>query len=105
MSARVLSRIAFISASMKSLRPVRRRFVDLSVPLENEVVAEPPAAGPEDRVSPARGPSEDKIAIFPGLMSETLAGSEGWTIEQVNLSHKGTHVDAPSALCFDYKPR
>jgi kynurenine formamidase len=72
------------------------RIIDLSVPLENDVKADPPGAGPSiqyyahgDLVPMLRG-------YFPGLARADLPDGEGWAIEQINLStHNGTHLDAP----------
>jgi kynurenine formamidase len=73
-----------------------RRFVDLSVPLENEVVADPPGYGP--RIEYFRhGDTVDAMCqFFSELIPEDLPDGEGWAIEQISVStHNGTHLDAP----------
>jgi kynurenine formamidase len=72
------------------------RIIDLSVPLENDVAADPPGRGPKIEYC-AHG---DLIPVlqehFPGLKRDDLPDGEGWAIERVNLStHNGTHLDAP----------
>jgi kynurenine formamidase len=72
------------------------RIIDLSVPLENDVAADPPGRGPKIEYY-AHG---DLIPVlqghFPGLKREDLPDGEGWAIERVYLStHNGTHLDAP----------
>jgi kynurenine formamidase len=72
------------------------RIIDLSVPLENDVKADPPGSGPSIQYY-AHG---DQVPIlqryFPGLAREDLPDGEGWAIEGIKLStHNGTHLDAP----------
>jgi kynurenine formamidase len=81
---------------LKSVRPSRRHFVDLSVPLENEVIADPPGAGPKIEYFQHADTAETICRFFPGLKPENLPESEGWAIEKISLStHNGTHLDAP----------
>jgi kynurenine formamidase len=73
-----------------------RRLIDISVPLENDVPADPPF----QRVSityRTHGETASVIAgLFPGLKPEQLPGGQGWAVEHATIStHNGTHVDAP----------
>ncbi len=73
-----------------------RRFVDLSIYLENDVISDPPAFAPKIEYF-THGQTYEQIApFFPGLQREDLPDGEGWAVEKVSLStHNGTHLDAP----------
>ena len=62
-----------------------RRLIDISVPLQNDVPADPPGIRP-DRVprSPAE-PAADASSSFDGLKAEDLPDGEGWAMETVQL--------------------
>ena len=65
-----------------------RRFVDLSIYLENEVVSDPPAMKPNiDYITHDIG-AQQMASFFPGLSSE-LPDGEGWAIEFVQLCTHG----------------
>jgi kynurenine formamidase len=74
-----------------------RRFVDLSIYLENEVVTDPPFMRPEIEYQKHRDTLEDAAFFFPGVEAEQYPGGEGFAaVEWVKLStHNGTHLDAP----------
>ena len=73
-----------------------RRFVDISMHLENDVVSDPPGFGPEIEYFNHKDTAADVVSYFPGLKVEDLPESEGWAIEKINLvTHNGTHLDAP----------
>ncbi len=73
-----------------------RRFVDLSIYLENDVVSDPPAYAPKIQYFTHEDTYEQMAPFFPGLKKEDLPDGEGWAVEVVNLStHNGTHLDAP----------
>lgn len=79
----------------------RRRFVDLSIPIEPGLPSDPPMMIPRiDYVDHTRG-AEQMKEFFPGLRKEQLPNEMGWAIEFLTLtSHSGTHLDAP----FHYHP-
>ena len=69
-----------------------RKILDISVPLENDVAADPPGHGRLEHQATAA----DVLKFFPGLKKEDLPDGEGWAIEWVRLStHCTTHLDAP----------
>ena len=73
-----------------------RRFVDISMHLENDVVSDPPGFGPEIEYFTHKDTASDVVSYFPGLKVEDLPEGEGWSIEKINLvTHNGTHLDAP----------
>ena len=73
-----------------------RRFVDISIPIENDVASDPPSTAPKV-VYKAHGETVTQMAsFFPGLEADDLPNGEGWAVERVELStHSGTHMDAP----------
>jgi len=73
-----------------------RRIIDISVPLENGVAADPPGFGPKLAYFGHKETVASVCAYFPGLSPEDLPEGEGWAVERVDLStHNGTHLDAP----------
>ena len=73
-----------------------RRFVDLSILLENEVPSDPPGLEPRISYFTHEHTFEQIAPFFPGLRREDLPDGEGWAVELVQLStHNGTHLDAP----------
>ncbi len=73
-----------------------RRFVDLSIYLENDVPSDPPGKGPRIDYFTHESTVSQIATYFPGLKAEEMPDGEGWAVERVNLStHNGTHLDAP----------
>ena len=73
-----------------------RKFVDLSIRLENDVLSDPPAFAPRIEYFTHENTYEQIAPFFPGLKKEDLPDGEGWAVETVQLStHNGTHLDAP----------
>ncbi len=73
-----------------------RQFIDLSIPLENDIVSDPPPFAPKIRYLDHQASVEQMCAFFPGLTQNDLPAGEAWAIEQVELiTHNGTHLDAP----------
>lgn len=73
-----------------------RKFVDLSIFLENDVMSDPPAFAPRIDYVTHESSVEQIASFFPGLQKGDLPDGEGWAVETVRLStHNGTHLDAP----------
>ena len=84
------------------------RIVDLSSPLENETVYDPPFMRPKIQYVSNAETAPLLAELFPGLREEDLPDGEGWAIEQIALTtHNGTHMDAPihfQSKTIDGKP-
>jgi len=74
-----------------------RRFVDLSVTLDNDTVADPPPMRPRIDYQNHADTMGELAAFFPGVtIGDTLDGAGFAAAERVTLTtHNGTHLDAP----------
>ena len=73
-----------------------RRIIDLSIPLENDVPADPAFQKVCIDYRTHAETAREIAAVFPGLHPDQLLDGQGWAVEQVHIStHNGTHVDAP----------
>jgi len=76
--------------------PMTRKFIDLSIYLENDVISDPPGARPKIKYIDHKQSVDSLVSFFPGLKGEDLPDGEAWAVEQIQLStHNGTHLDAP----------
>jgi kynurenine formamidase len=73
-----------------------RRFVDLSIAIENGIPSDPKGMEPEITYRKHRDTVGIMAGYFPGLEPHHMPDNEGWASETVTLStHNGTHMDAP----------
>lgn len=73
-----------------------RRFIDLSIAIEDGLPSDPPLMIPKITYLDHRIGAETMKLFYPGLDSEDLPGGLGWAVEILELStHAGTHMDAP----------
>jgi kynurenine formamidase len=73
-----------------------RRFVDLSITIENDKPSDPPGLEPKITYRQHAETVAQMASFFPGLTPEDMPDGEGWAVESVTLStHNGTHMDAP----------
>ncbi|MFK7888580.1 MAG: cyclase family protein [Gammaproteobacteria bacterium] len=74
-----------------------RKFVDLSIYLENDVISDPPFLRPEITYQSHDETVKEAKMFFPDATAENLPGGEGFAAaEWVKLTtHNGTHLDAP----------
>ena len=78
-----------------------RQLIDISVPLQNDVPADPPGINPRIEYHDHQQSLPRMLGFFPGLKAEDLPDGQGWAMETVQLStHNGTHLDAP----YHYHP-
>ena len=72
------------------------KLIDISVPLQNDVPADPPGNHPTIQYINHQQGLPRMLQFFDGLKAEDLPDGQGWAVEQVSLStHNGTHLDAP----------
>jgi kynurenine formamidase len=72
------------------------RLVDLSIPIANDIPADPPFQRLSIEYRTHAQTAGELAALFPGLSPSQLPDGMGWAVEKVALStHNGTHLDAP----------
>lgn len=72
------------------------KFIDLSIPLSNDVITDPPPLRPRIEYLTHKQEVGAMLSFFPGLTAQDLPDEEAWAVENVHLStHAGTHMDAP----------
>jgi len=76
-----------------------RRIIDLSVPLENGVAADPPRFGPKLTYLDHKQTVAEVCRYFPGLKPEDLPDGEGWAVERIGraMSHVRMGMSAAEA--------
>lgn len=74
-----------------------RRFVDLSIYLENDVITDPPFMRPKITYQTHGETVKEAQHFFAGVEAEQFPGGQGFAAaEMVTMStHNGTHLDAP----------
>lgn len=73
-----------------------RRFVDLSIYLENDVLSDPPPLAPKITYQKHADTLPEFMAMLPGTKPEDYPDGEAAAAEWVTLTtHSGTHLDAP----------
>lgn len=73
-----------------------RRFIDLSIYLENDVISDPPLMVPRIEYQTHKNTVAEFQQLIPGLKAEDLPDGEAAAAEWVRLTtHNGTHLDAP----------
>ena len=73
-----------------------REIIDISIPIENEVISDPLPYNPKITYFNHHQSYEQMAPFFPGLKKEDLPDGEAWAVEMVQLiTHNGTHLDAP----------
>jgi kynurenine formamidase len=72
------------------------KIIDLSIPLENDVPADPPSQKVSITYHRHGETAQAIVGFFPGLRADQLPEGQGWAVETATIStHNGTHVDAP----------
>lgn len=73
-----------------------KKLIDLSVPLMEGIVSDPPAQLPHITYSDHKTGAKVMAKLFPGVKESDFPGGMGWAVEDMTItSHAGTHMDAP----------
>ena len=73
-----------------------RRFVDLSIYLENDVLSDPPMLAPKIEYQTHKETVREFMHMLPGTSADDFPDGEAAAAEWVRLTtHSGTHLDAP----------
>ncbi len=81
---------------MNRIARTQRRFVDLSIYLENDVLSDPPPLAPKITYQKHADTLPEFMAMLPGTKAEDYPEGEAAAAEWVTLTtHSGTHLDAP----------
>jgi kynurenine formamidase len=73
-----------------------RRFVDLSIYLENSPLSDPPPLAPKITYQTHQDTIKEFVYLLPGTKAEDFPDGEAAAAEWVTLTtHNGTHLDAP----------
>lgn len=74
----------------------KRRFVDLSIFLENDVLSDPPPLAPKITYQTHDETVHEFVQMLPGTTPEDFPDGEAAAAEWVTCTtHSGTHLDAP----------
>lgn len=80
---------------------MKKRYVDLSLAIEDGLPSDPPMMIPKIDYSDHKLGAEQMKQFFPGLQTSQLPQGLGWAMEFISLTtHSGTHLDAP----YHYHP-
>jgi hypothetical protein len=69
-----------------------RKLIDISVPLQNDVPADPPGKAPDYQYIDHQQGLPRCSEFFDGLKAEDLPDGQGWAVEQVSALHPQRHA-------------
>ena len=85
-----------MNAVVQPVAQTKRRFVDLSIFLENDVLSDPPPLAPKITYQKHKETVAEFVQMLPGTKPEDFPDGEAAAAEWVTLTtHSGTHLDAP----------